>query len=159
MTSELHPGNLFPFLISNITRMYSVEMDRLVREAGMTLSHSQWRVIAHLYYQDGQFQSQLAEQMLMEKAPLGTLLDKLQAANMLERRPDPNDRRLKRVFITPKGRELFPVLERESTKLQEIGMPDWDADKKALLLELLSEVRENLIEHREGKDKTNANAA
>jgi DNA-binding MarR family transcriptional regulator len=109
-----------------------------------------------LYYQDGQFQSQLAEQMLMEKAPLGTLLDKLQAANLLERRPDPNDRRLKRVFITPKGRELFPVLEQESTKLQEIGMPDWDADKKALLLELLAEIRGNIIDYREGKDSADA---
>jgi MarR family transcriptional regulator, transcriptional regulator for hemolysin len=158
MSSEVNPSNLFPFLIANITRMYSVEMDRRLREAGLTLSHSQWRVIAYLYYEDGQFQSQLAELMMMEKAPLGTLIDKLEASGYISRRPDPNDRRLKRVFITAQGRELFPLLERESRELQSIGMNNWDDDKKELLLALLSDIRTNVSEYRENKDKNKDSA-
>ncbi len=78
--------------------------DRIVRNLGT--SRSQWWVLAFLSRDDGSPQTNLADELDVGKVALGGLIDRLEEAGMVERRADPIDRRVKRVFLTKEGRRL-----------------------------------------------------
>ncbi|MGH1372612.1 MAG: MarR family winged helix-turn-helix transcriptional regulator [Cellvibrionaceae bacterium] len=134
----------FPTLMADIHRMFSTAFYRQLKADGINLTRSQWRVIAHLKGCDGLTQSELAERLLIEKAPVGTLIDKLEAAGLLERKADPNDRRVKRVFMTRKAEPLLPHIEQSAMELREISMHGLTADEQTQLQRLLGKVHLNL---------------
>jgi DNA-binding MarR family transcriptional regulator len=51
---------------------------------------------------------------------------------LLERRPDPQDRRLQRLFLTPEARALQPTLDREMDELNREVEAELDADAPRL---------------------------
>jgi DNA-binding MarR family transcriptional regulator len=103
------------WLIYDVARLMHRAFDR--RVAGLGLTRSQWRVLATLIRGDGQTQTELAEELEIEKAPLGRLLDKLEENAWVERRPDPSDRRAKRIYRTAK---IDPVLEAMLDSAEEL---------------------------------------
>jgi DNA-binding MarR family transcriptional regulator len=52
----------------------------------------------------------LAQHLGVDRTVMTYLLDDLEAANLIERRPDPADRRARRVVATPRGTELLMTL-------------------------------------------------
>jgi len=72
---------------------------------GGGLSLSQFDVLATLYHGEGITQQELAERLLVTKGNIVGLLDRVCA--WVERRPDPNDRRANRLYLTPAGRKLM----------------------------------------------------
>jgi DNA-binding MarR family transcriptional regulator len=58
---------------------------------------------------DGQSQHALAEQLQIPPSRMVALVDRLEELGLLERRPDPDDRRVRGLFLTRRGRS---VLER-----------------------------------------------
>ena len=82
------------------------------RIAGMGLTRPQWRVLITLRRDDGRTQTELADLVEMEKAPLGKILDKLEKGGWITRRGDPADRRARRVYCTAKiERHLTGIAE------------------------------------------------
>jgi DNA-binding MarR family transcriptional regulator len=84
--------------------------------------------------------SELAARLRMSKQALNYLLGELERRGYLERRPDPDDLRSKRVVLAPRGIEAIRVIreavegkEREWEK--ELGVRRF-AELRALLLEL-----------------------
>ncbi len=59
---------------------------------------------------EGLNQSELAETLDLQPITLTRLLDKLCDSGLIERRPDPSDRRAKRLFLTPAARPLLKQL-------------------------------------------------
>lgn len=50
---------------------------------------------------------QLGQRMMLSKAPVTGLVDRLERAGLVERHPDEHDRRVSRVTITPAGETLW----------------------------------------------------
>ena len=71
---------------------------------GMTLA--QHDVLMTLCHGDGITQQELAERLLVTKANVVGLIDRVGAAGWVERRPDPEDRRVNRLYLTDAGRKL-----------------------------------------------------
>lgn len=134
----------FTTLMADIHRMFSTTLYRQLKADGINLSRSQWRVLTHLRTQDGLTQSELAERLLIEKAPAGTLIDKLEAAGLVERRPDPNDRRANRVFITEKSEPLLPLIEQTVSELKVQCMAGISEEEQQLLNQTLTRIHLNL---------------
>lgn len=61
-------------------------------------------VMSSLVHEDGLRASELAAQASMTAQSMGELIDDLEVKGYVERRPDPADRRAKRVFLTERGR-------------------------------------------------------
>lgn len=95
----------FGFILIDVARLLRVTYDRRVKSLGLT--RSQWWVLTHLYRNDGNTQSELADVLEVEKATLGRLLDRLEAKGWVRREADPHDRRAKRVHLT---REVEPAM-------------------------------------------------
>jgi DNA-binding MarR family transcriptional regulator len=112
--------------------------DRIVRNLGT--SRSQWWVLAFLSRDDGSPQTNLANELDVGKVALGGLVDRLEAAGMVERRPDPIDRRVKRVFLTRDGRKLVARHKELDKTVNEIisrGISVADLDVTMRTLEIM----------------------
>lgn len=71
---------------------------------GLTLA--QFDVLMTLCHGEGLTQQELAEWLLVTKANVVGLIDRVEAAGWVERRADPEDRRVKRLYLTDAGRKL-----------------------------------------------------
>lgn len=84
--------------------------------------------------------SELAARLRISKQALNYLLGELERLDYLERRPDPDDLRSKRVALTPRGTSAIRVIreavgEMEATWAQQLG-PKRFAQLRNLLLDL-----------------------
>ena len=59
-----------------------------------------------LWEQDGRTQTALAEDTLRDKPTMSRILEGMEARNIVERRSDPTDARVRIVKLTRRGREL-----------------------------------------------------
>lgn len=76
---------------------------------------------------------------------MGSVLDKLEASEFIVRKPDPDDRRVRRVYILRKGLDLVPFLADESKSLQEQLFKNISHGEKRVALKCLARMRENLF--------------
>jgi MarR family transcriptional regulator, organic hydroperoxide resistance regulator len=75
---------------------------------GLTLS--QFDVLATLWHGEGITQQELAERLLVTKGNVVGLIDRVGAAGWVERRPDPEDRRANRLYLTDAGRKILSAV-------------------------------------------------
>ncbi|HEY2759010.1 MAG TPA: MarR family transcriptional regulator [Pseudolabrys sp.] len=88
--------------------MLSTYADQRARQLG--ISQAQWSVLVRLDRQEGQKQTELAEMLDLQPISLTRLLDRLAQNGLIERRPDPHDRRANRLYLTPAARPLLEQL-------------------------------------------------
>ena len=87
------------FLLSDAARLLRTCADQEARRFGMT--RAQWGVLFRLQRNEGLKQSELADLLEVQPITLTRLIDRLCDNGLIERRSDPNDRRVKRLFLTP----------------------------------------------------------
>ena len=76
------------------------------------LHSGQEMVLLQLWIEEGIPQSQLAACMEVEPPTATKMLQRMERAGLIERRPDPEDARVSRVYLTERGRVLEqPVLD------------------------------------------------
>jgi DNA-binding MarR family transcriptional regulator len=95
------------FLLTDAARLLRKLIDRRLQPFGLT--RAQWAVLAMLASRDGLSQSELADELEIEKSTVGRLIDHVEASGWIERRPTASDRRLWRVHLTEQAR---PLIER-----------------------------------------------
>jgi MarR family transcriptional regulator, organic hydroperoxide resistance regulator len=95
-------------VVTTLLRFHT-RLERRMAEAlavhGLTLP--QFDVLATLWHGEGITQQELAERLLVTKGNVVGLIDRVSAAGWVERRPDPEDRRANRLYLTDAGRELL----------------------------------------------------
>src|SRR5258705_10124236 len=79
------------FLLHEVARLLRRRFEQNARGSGLT--RSQWQVLAYLAKNEGINQSGLADLLEIEPITLCRIVDKLQARGLVERHPDPSDRR------------------------------------------------------------------
>ena len=97
----------FAFILNDVARLLRTYADYRAAQFGIT--RAQWVVLVRVQRSEGLNQSELAEILDLQPITLTRLLDKLCDSGLIERRPDPADRRAKRLFLTAAAR---PLLER-----------------------------------------------
>jgi DNA-binding MarR family transcriptional regulator len=82
----------------------------------------------------------LAQQLGVDRTVMTYLLDELERANLVERKPDPADRRVRRVTLTTDGRARLCDLERSLRAAEEHLLEPLDGSERATLRALLLRV-------------------
>jgi MarR family transcriptional regulator, transcriptional regulator for hemolysin len=98
----------FAFILNDVARLLRTYADHKAAQFGMT--RAQWAVLVRLDRAEGLNQSELAEILDLQPITLTRLLDKLCDSGLIERRPDPEDRRAKRLFLTSAARPVLKQL-------------------------------------------------
>lgn len=126
----------------DVSRLRRSVFNDFMKPLGVT--RSQWWVLAHLSRHDGMIQSDLANVLELGKAPLGGLLDRLEAAGLVERRSDPIDRRAKRICLSSKGMQLIAEMSHQSHVMSERMLEGLSAEDRTGLADMLMRVKRNL---------------
>src|SRR6202044_2796222 len=106
----LRPSNKreFAFILNDVARLLRTYADYRAAQFGMT--RAQWAVLVRLDLYEGLNQSEIAGSLDLQPIPLTRLVDQLWDSGLIERRPDPDDRRAKRLFLTRAARPLLEQL-------------------------------------------------
>jgi len=132
----------FAFTINDVARMLRTYADHKARQFGMT--RAQWVVLARLDRFEGLKQSELAEMLDLQPISLTRLLDRLCDSGLIERRADPNDRRAKRLFLTPAARPLLERLADLGEDLLATALAGVERESVEQMVAQLAIVKENL---------------
>jgi DNA-binding MarR family transcriptional regulator len=131
------------FLVHDVSRLRRSLIDRFLKPLNVT--RSQWWVLAFLSRRDGMSQVSLAEELDLGKVALGGLIDRLEANGIVERRPDPIDRRVKRVFLTKSGGNLMKEIRASSAEAEHLILAGLDDDDLTRTVRALRGMKANLL--------------
>ena len=68
------------------------------------LTNMQHLVLEALWHQEGFTAAELGKNLILDKATLSGVLERMVEAGWVEKRPDPDDRRVQRLFPSSRGR-------------------------------------------------------
>jgi DNA-binding MarR family transcriptional regulator len=135
------------FLLADNSRLARWAFDQQVREIGVT--GPQARLLLILNRRPGENQGFYAEQLEVEPITLCRMVDRLEEASMVERRPDPADRRARQLHLTEKSRKIVEKLQQRVDSLVDDMLDGLTAAERSEFIRLLNHVGANLSERRE----------
>lgn len=124
-------------LLHDVARIMRTNFDKRARSRGMT--RAQWHILARVDRQPGLSQRELAAVCEVEPITVARLVDRLEQNGLLERRPDPTDRRVWRLHNLPAAREVLDEINAYREELirdidAQIGRAAREAMVDSLLL-------------------------
>jgi DNA-binding MarR family transcriptional regulator len=135
------PDNLGT-MVADVSHLMRRAFDERARSSG--LSRPQWRVLTMLRRHEGINQGGLAELVEVEPITLCRMVDRLQEAELVERRADPSDRRAWRLHLTDKARALLEEMRPMAFSLFDDAMTGLDPAERSDLFRMLERIRTNL---------------
>lgn len=114
---------------------------RFVPGRGGAATLPRFDLLANLIREDGLTLAALSRRMLVTAGNVTGLVDRAERDGLVERRADPGDRRLSRVFLTKKGRALITsLLPRHAAHVADL-LGALDAKERRELRRLLGKLR------------------
>ena len=130
------------FLLKDASRLLRRRFDARARTVGV--SRAQWEVLFALSRNEGINQTGLADYLEVETITLCRMVDRLADAALVERRPDPADRRAWRLHLTDAARPLLDRLKVMGDAVVAEGLAGIDPAALETTLAVLSAMRANL---------------
>ena len=140
--TKTDPRESLGYQVADLHRLFGRVFDR--RVAHLELTRVQWRTLKHLGHAEGVTQVELADRLDMEPIALGRVIDRLQKAGFVERRADPADRRVWRLYLLPQSAQVTGEVETVSQAVRKEATAGIAAADLATALAVLARVRDNL---------------
>ena len=144
MSHEI-PSRTLGFVLNDVARLMRKRFEQRARAAALGLTRAQAAVLAYLARQEGINQAALAQLLELEPITLARLLDRLQAAGLIERRPDPKDRRAHLLYLTAAAYPLLDRIFALAAEVREDALAGVAEADRGRLLDLLIEMKANLV--------------
>ena len=132
------------FLVHDVARLMRKRLEQRARAAGIGLTRAQWQTLAYLARSEGINQTCLAQLLDIEPITLVRLLDRLEAMGLVERRPDPRDRRQRNLFLTEQALPELARIKALGAQVREEALAGIEGAERERLLTMLTTVKTNL---------------
>lgn len=130
------------FLLTDNLRLTRRIAARYFEQYNMTLAQA--RALLGVFRWQGIRQVDLADFMEIQPISLARLLDQLAESGLIERRPDPKDRRAFQLYLTPAAAPMVKLINDASREFQAKALAGFTEEQKEGLLSGLNKLRENL---------------
>jgi MarR family transcriptional regulator for hemolysin len=132
----------FLFLLNDVARHMRTQADQRARMHGMT--RAQWIILLRLERQPDLSQNALAAIAEVEPITVARLIDRLEARGLVKRRPDPNDRRIWRLRLTPAAVPILRQIHKYRAELNDQMTAGVDRTTLKIMIDGLLKVKANL---------------
>jgi MarR family transcriptional regulator for hemolysin len=132
------------FLLHEVARLLRKRFEQVARGFGLT--RSQWHALTYLAQNEGINQSGLAELLDVEPITLSRILDRLEACGLIERHPDPSDRRVWILRLAPTARLKLARARKLGEIARSEALTGLSEAERLRLLETLKILKFNLTE-------------
>lgn len=124
--------------------------------AQMELTASQGRILGFLAHQkEPPCPHDIEKTFHLSHPTVSGLLTRLEKKEFLELRPDPADRRCKRIYILPKAQECFDLMDQTILDNEQRLVKDFSPEEQELFMQLLDRAIQNLFdEHCKPKEES-----
>jgi DNA-binding MarR family transcriptional regulator len=134
----------FGFLLHDVSRLFRKRFEQRARIRDLGLTRAQAAVLAHLARHEGINQAALAQIMEVEPITLVALLDRLQAAELVERRADPNDRRARTLHLLPAAHPMLDRIRALAAEITDEALSGVEPTVRDAMMRAMTIMRENL---------------
>ncbi|AYF86876.1 MarR family transcriptional regulator [Pseudomonas sp. JS3066] len=130
------------FLLADASRLMRRSFEQHITGSSLTLAQA--RALAHVARNEGCRQVELADQLEVKPITLARLLDQLEQAELVERRPDPDDRRAYRLYLRPRADKALDDIRTAGAAMLAVALDGFSEAETAALSSALRKMRSNL---------------
>ena len=142
MSSTEKPESL-DFLLAQVCKAHRARMFTLFEELG--LYHGQPPMLFALWDRDGQTHTELAGRLHIQASTVTKMVQRMEKAGFIERRNDPDDQRVSRVYLTAAGYAIREDVNRVWRQLEDETFDGFTLEEQVLLRRFFLQMRENLF--------------
>ncbi len=130
------------YLLGQVCKAHYFRARTLLEDLG--LYRGQQFVLCALWKEEGITHSELADRLGVHPTTVTNAVKRMERSGFVERRPDPRDERVSRVYLTDAGRGIRGAVERVWAELEEETLDGFSDEERQTLARLLDRIRENL---------------
>ncbi|WNV80307.1 MarR family transcriptional regulator [Bacillus atrophaeus] len=135
-------------------------MKEILREVGMiaraldsisniefkeyNLTKGQYLYLVRICENPGIIQEKLAEMIKVDRTTAARAIKKLEMNGFIEKMDDEHNKKIKKLFPTEKGKDVFPVIKRENDHSNSVALAGFSEKEAETILHLLHRIRKNI---------------
>lgn len=110
----------------------------------LELTKGQYLYVVRICENPGIIQEKLAEMIKVDRTTAARAVQKLEKNGFVEKRPDEKNRKIKRLYPTEKGKNVYPFIIRENEHSNSVALTGFSEEEATVILHLLERVRKNV---------------
>lgn len=108
------------------------------------LTKGQYLYLVRIVENPGIIQEKLAEMIKVDRTTAARAIQKLETNGFIEKHDDLNNKKIKKLFPTEKGQNIYPFIRRENDYSNAIALSGFTDNEAEMILNLLQRVRKNV---------------
>ena len=108
------------------------------------LTKGQYLYLVRICENPGIIQEQLSDMIKVDRTTVSRAVKKLEKEKLVVKKKDPHNRKIKRLYATKKGEEIYPFLLREHEHSNRVALQGFTEEEIDIIFELLQRVRKNI---------------
>lgn len=128
---------LISFTYRSVQKYFSKELEEF------NIGWGHFAILMALYNQEGRSQDSLAQSRGFDKTMITKSILRLEKEGLVYREIDEEDKRIKRLYLTEKGKTLKPELQKVGLKLNELLLQNFDKEEISIAVETVRKIALN----------------
>lgn len=108
------------------------------------LTKGQYLYLVRICENPGIIQEKLAEMIKVDRTTAARAIKKLEENGFIEKNDDAINKKIKKLFPTEKGKQVYPVLKNEGDYSNKVALSGFSEDEIEIIFNLLQRVRKNV---------------
>ncbi|WP_395894352.1 MarR family winged helix-turn-helix transcriptional regulator [Bacillus safensis subsp. safensis] len=108
------------------------------------LTKGQYLYLVRICEEPGIIQEKLAEMIKVDRTTAARAIKKLELNGFIEKKDDPVNKKIKKLFPTDKGEAVYPMIKREHDYSNQVALGGFSDEEAEQICEYLLRVRKNI---------------
>ncbi|WP_277584572.1 MarR family winged helix-turn-helix transcriptional regulator [Psychrobacillus antarcticus] len=108
------------------------------------LTKGQYLYLVRICEYPGIIQEKLAEMIKVDRTTAARAIKKLEINGFIEKKDDKHNKKIKKLFPTDKGRDVYPLIKRENDYSNNVALEGFSEREVETISNLLYRVRKNI---------------
>ncbi|PLS06635.1 MarR family winged helix-turn-helix transcriptional regulator [Bacillus halotolerans] len=108
------------------------------------LTKGQYLYLVRICENPGIIQEKLAEMIKVDRTTAARAIKKLEINGFIEKMDDEHNKKIKKLFPTEKGKDVFPVIKRENDHSNSVALAGFTEKEAETIFHLLQRMRKNV---------------
>ncbi|PEI91361.1 MarR family winged helix-turn-helix transcriptional regulator [Bacillus pseudomycoides] len=108
------------------------------------LTKGQYLYLVRICENPGIIQEKLSEMIKVDRTTAARAVKKLEINGFIEKKEDKHNKKIKKLFPTEKGRNVYPFIKRENDYSNIVALEGFSESEVEIIFNLLQRVRKNI---------------
>ncbi|MEC0184644.1 MarR family transcriptional regulator [Paenibacillus peoriae] len=108
------------------------------------LTKGQYLYLVRICENPGIIQEKLAEMIKVDRTTASRAIKKLEINGFIEKKEDNHNKKIKKLFPTEKGNNVYPFIKRENDHSNNVALEGFSEREVETIFNLLQRIRENI---------------